>query len=133
MPRREPAAYVWDVLDACSRVEHVTAGADLTRYLNEEVRRLAAERLLIKIGEAMNRLSKADAGMAAELGDVAAIVAFRNVLVHRYFDIDHTKVWEVITTQVPALHKAAGVVWARFAPLYENDDPGANDTESKPR
>lgn len=123
MPRREPSAFVWDVLDASRSLASMFAGVSQEQYLQDNVRRLAAERLLITIGEAMNRLSEIDSEMAAELGEVGPIVAFRNVLVHGYFKIDHAAVWGVIQNKLPALHANAQRVWARFAPLYDPPEP----------
>lgn len=123
MPRREPSAFVWDVLDASRSLTSMFAGMTQDQYLQDKVRRLAAERLLITIGEAMNRLSSADPGMASELGDVGPIVAFRNVLVHGYFKIDHATVWEVIQNRLPILLANAERVWSRFAPLYDPPEP----------
>lgn len=96
MPRREPSAYVWDVRDACQDIVAFLAG--------------------------MTRLSALDPDMAAELGDASQIVAFRNTLVHGYFKLDHGKVWTVLEEHLPPLHAAADTVWARFAPLYEDED-----------
>jgi uncharacterized protein with HEPN domain len=123
MPRREPSAFVWDVLDASRSLTSMCAGMNREQYLQDKVRRLAAERLLITIGEAMNRLSSADSDMATELGDVGPIVAFRNVLVHGYFKIDHATVWEVIQNRLPILLANAERVWSRFAPLYDPPEP----------
>jgi len=119
MPRREPSAYVWDVLDACRAIETALAGCDATSYVADEIRRLAIERLLIQIGEAVGQLAKADTQMAAELGEVARIVAFRNILVHGYFKVDHHRVWDILITDLPRLRSAAQHVWMRFAHLYE--------------
>ncbi|HZW08995.1 MAG TPA: DUF86 domain-containing protein [Phycisphaerales bacterium] len=122
MPRREPSAYVWDVRDACQSIVSFLAGMSKPEYLADEKTRAAVERKLITLGEAMNRLSALDPGMAAELGDAAQIVAFRNTLVHGYFKLDHDKVWTVLEEHLPPLHAAADTVWARFAPLYEAED-----------
>jgi uncharacterized protein with HEPN domain len=119
MPRREPSAYVWDVLDACRSIVSALKACDRDAYLADDVRRLAVERLLITIGEAMSQLAKADPAMASELGDVAQIVAFRNILVHGYHRIDHAQVWAVLTVDLPRLHAASERVWGRFAHLYE--------------
>ena len=123
MPRREPSAFVWDVLDASRSLASMCAGMNRDQYLQDKVRRLAAERLLITIGDAMNRLSSADSDMATELGDVGPIVAFRNVLVHGYFKIYHATVWEVIQNRLPILLANAERVWSRFAPLYDPPEP----------
>lgn len=114
---------MWDVLDASRSLTSMLAGLTQEQYLRDKVRRLAAERLLITIGEAMNRLSSADSDMASELGDVGPIVAFRNVLVHGYFKIDHAMLWEVIQNRLPILLANAERVWSRFAPLYDPPEP----------
>ncbi len=120
MPRRDPSAYVWDTRDACQAITEFLSGITREQYLTDRKTRAAVERNLITIGEAMNRLSALDPELAAELGDVGQIVAFRNTLVHGYFKIDHDKVWTVLQEHLPPLHAAADLVWARFAPLYEN-------------
>jgi len=122
MPRREPSAYVWDVRDACQDIVAFLAGMTREAYLADKLVRAAVERKLITVGEAMNRLSALDPDMAAELGDASQIVAFRNTLVHGYFRLDHGKVWTVLEEHLPPLHAAADTVWARFAPLYEDED-----------
>jgi uncharacterized protein with HEPN domain len=126
MPRREPSAYVWDIRDACQRLKEGLGGVDKGTYLADTMHRLAVERVLIVIGEAMSQLAKLDAALANELGPAAQIVAFRNVLVHSYFKIDHEQVWEVLTTHIPLLHAAADRVWARFAHFYP-DEKGADE------
>ncbi|WP_290514629.1 DUF86 domain-containing protein [Aeromicrobium sp.] len=55
------------------------------------------------IGEALNRLSKVDSATADRVPDLARFVAFRNVLVHGYAQIDDALVWEVASTRVPEL------------------------------
>jgi len=123
MTQRDPSAYVWDIRDACRTIDRAMRGMGRQEYVTSTMQRLAIERLLIIIGEAVGRLAKVDAAMAAELGEVGQIVGFRNVLVHQYFDLDHTVVWEVLRTDVPRLLANAERVWSRFAPLYESDEP----------
>jgi uncharacterized protein with HEPN domain len=118
MPPREPSAFVWDVLDACRTIGWGLSGIDKQAYLADEIRRLAIERLLINIGEAMTRLRDSDLSIARELGDVDAIVGFRNVLVHGYFALDHDRVWQILSTDLGPLRTATEKVWPRFAPLY---------------
>jgi uncharacterized protein with HEPN domain len=63
----------------------------------------AVERQFQIIGEALNGLSRVDAGTASVIPELARIVAFRNVLVHGYALIDDELVWQVATTRVPRL------------------------------
>ncbi|MBP2453788.1 HepT-like ribonuclease domain-containing protein [Mycolicibacterium lutetiense] len=55
------------------------------------------------IGEALNQLSKVDEGLSARIPDLARIVAFRNILIHGYADVDDALVWQVITDKLPEL------------------------------
>jgi uncharacterized protein YutE (UPF0331/DUF86 family) len=54
--------------------------------------RSGVERQLEIAGEALNRLSRVDADLAARIPELASIVGFRNVLVHGYADVDDIKV-----------------------------------------
>ena len=44
---------------------------------------------------------------ASRISDFRRIIAFRNILLHGYAEVDHRLVWEVVTTKVPTL--TAGV------------------------
>jgi uncharacterized protein with HEPN domain len=35
--------------------------------------------------------------------DYRRIIAFRNILIHGYAEVDHRLVWEIVTTKVPTL------------------------------
>jgi uncharacterized protein with HEPN domain len=73
--------------------------------------RLAVERALTIIGEALSQLAKIDPDLAAQLQDYQRIIAFRNVLIHAYAEVDDRIVWEVIQQKVPALQEqAAGLL-----------------------
>ncbi len=123
MPRREASAYVWDVRDAAMQLREILHGWTIERYLQERVIRLAVERLLITLGEAVSQLAKADPALAAELGPVAQIVAFRNILVHAYFTIDHREVWRTLENDLPKLLERAEAVWSRYADQYTDRQP----------
>lgn len=49
---------------------------------------------------ALNRLNKVDPATAGRISGPARVVAFRNVLVHGYAQIDDVLVWEVASTRV---------------------------------
>lgn len=72
--------------------------------------RQAAERNFQIIGEAARRLSIVEPEIAARLGPVQRMVAFRNVIVHGYDILDHEVVWSVIETDLPELLENAAAL-----------------------
>ena len=69
--------------------------------------RAAVERQFEIIGEAMNRLVKVDALVAERISDNQRIIAFRNILIHQYTDVDERLVWDVVETKLPTLAREA--------------------------
>lgn len=57
------------------------------------------------IGEAMRRLSDLDPTVADRISGRREIIAFRNVLIHGYDTVDHTRVWRVIEGSLPVLQE----------------------------
>lgn len=92
-----------DIDDAASFVLAATRGKSAQQYAEDRLLRQAVERSLEIIGEALNRLAKADSGLAAAIEHHQQIIAFRNVLIHGYDLVDHARVWQVIQTDLPQL------------------------------
>jgi uncharacterized protein with HEPN domain len=65
--------------------------------------RAAVERKFEVIGEALVQLSKRDAAAAARIGEYQRIIAFRNILVHGYADVDDRLVWSIIESKLTTL------------------------------
>ena len=65
--------------------------------------RAAVERQFEIIGEAMTWLSRLDEQVADRISNCQRIIAFRNVLIHGYADLDDRLVWDVIETHLPVL------------------------------
>ena len=63
----------------------------------------AVERQCEILGEALARLAKTDPTTAAQVGEYRRIIAFRNILIHGYAEVDHRIIWKVATVKVPAL------------------------------
>ena len=51
----------------------------------------------------MAQLARTDEAMAARIDGYRRIIAFRNVLIHGYAEVDHRLVWDVVQTSLPAL------------------------------
>lgn len=81
---------------------YVAGGRDI--FMREQMIRDAVIRNFEIIGEAAGRLSPATRG-----GDAVPwgrIIAFRNRLIHGYWDVDPVLVWDVIQHQLPILRAA---------------------------
>jgi uncharacterized protein with HEPN domain len=99
----EVKKYLFDVRQACSRVVEFTAGKEFADYAQDPMLKAAVERQFEIVGEALNRLAKLDASVVEQISDHRRIIAFRNILVHAYAQIDDRVVWGVVETNLPTL------------------------------
>ena len=67
--------------------------------------RAAVEREFQIIGEAISQLANLDPQIASAISEFRRIIAFRNILIHGYADVDNTLVWDIVETQLPLLKK----------------------------
>ena len=65
--------------------------------------RAAVERQFEIIGEAQNRLFRLEPDLADRITDGRRIIAFRNILVHAYAQIENRVVWGVIESELKTL------------------------------
>ena len=101
-PESRDAAYLWDMLDAARSIRRFTADTSLDQYQQNEVMKLAVERQLEVIGEAARRVSDTFKQAHPEI-PWQPIIAQRHVLAHEYGEVNHIRIWRVVTTHIPAL------------------------------
>jgi uncharacterized protein with HEPN domain len=71
-----------------------------TAYLLDDLLQEAGDSLMMKLGEAANRLSRL--GVLAPDGvDWALAVANRNFIIHQYDEIDRAITWQTLKTDLP--------------------------------
>ncbi len=92
-----------DIRQAAELTLEFTHGKNFDHYSGDPLLRAAVERQFEIIGEALNRLARADEKVTARITDHRRIIAFRNILIHGYDMIDHRVVWDVITNHLPKL------------------------------
>ncbi len=95
--------YLYDIQRAAHSIEDFTAGKTLNDYQDDYMMRLAVERLFGVIGEAMARIARVDRPTAERITDYQDIIAFRNVIIHEYPDLNDDEVWEKIAVNLPTL------------------------------
>jgi len=99
----EARKHLWDARRAAERIARFTAGKIFTDYLADEMLRAAVERQFEIIGEALAACRRVDPATAAEIPDLARIVAFRNILIHGYAAVDDKLVWGIVESGLPKL------------------------------
>ena len=92
-----------DILESCGLIQTATQGRTLADYERDRLLRSAVERNFEIIGEALKRIDKTDPATAARIPEHTAIISFRNVLIHDYDYVEHSRVWKIIETDVPRL------------------------------
>ena len=85
-------------------MRRLIAGVDRRRFLRDQQVRYAVERAAEIIGEAVRNLSPE---FRARHPDVPwkAIIAQRNILIHRYWEVDPGLLWKLATVHIPELMK----------------------------
>lgn len=82
------------------RVEEIVRRGKET-YLDDDLLQEAGDSLMMKLGEAANRLSKLDV-LAPDGVEWALAVANRNSIIHRYDEINRTITWQTLSVDLPA-------------------------------
>ena len=103
--RLEAAKYLFDVQSAAATLGGFVSGRDWSAYQRDAMLRAAVERQFEIIGEALAQLGRRDPDRLARIDDHRRIIAFRNILIHGYADVDDALVWGIVQTQLEPLRK----------------------------
>jgi uncharacterized protein with HEPN domain len=122
MPR-DPRTYLWDARRAAQQIQVFIDAKTWDDYSSDALLRSAVERQFEIVGEALNRLRQTDDALAAQVPDIARIVAFRNLLIHGYASIDDRLVWDTATGRVAPLIET-------LTNLLSEQPPAAEDCAS---
>ena len=105
--RLESKKYLHDIAHSASLAPQFVAGKGYPDYVGDALLRSAVERQLQTAGEALAQLSRVDPATASRFSEHERIIAFRNILVHGYANIDDRIVWGVLDRKLPTLlHEA---------------------------
>ena len=110
--RRIQCSLLRDIVESAEKIREGTENKTLDEYLKDEWLCLGTKHLFITIGEAMAQLAHRSPGLANRFTNHRAVIDFRNVLVHRYSEIDHEKVWNHIVSDLPPLLSEARALLA---------------------
>ena len=106
---RDPGMFLPDILEACAKVRVLVAGMDLPAFSGDWRTRDAALHNLEVIGEAVKRLPDELKAMHPAV-PWKRIAGFRKVLVHAYFTLNDSIIWDVATHEVESLAETASLM-----------------------
>ena len=95
--------YLHDILEMAALIETATSGKSRDDYAADIALRHQIERELIIIGEAVVKLDEHDPETAAKIRNHSDVIGLRNILAHRYADIDNAIIWDIIQNLLPRL------------------------------
>lgn len=96
------AAYLWDMLQAAEEAIDMMAGHDLAGFLKNRMLQRAIERCVEIIGEVARHVSPECKATASEI-PWREIIGQRNILAHKYGQIDHELLYKTVASDVPEL------------------------------
>lgn len=102
MSKRDPALLVEDILESAEKILNYTKDYNFEQFQGDNKTKDAVVRNFEIIGEAAGRLPDSFKKQNT-LIDWKRIRGFRNRIVHDYFGIDYSIVWEIRSTFLPSL------------------------------
>lgn len=114
--RPETPAHLWDALEAAKKTQAIIDGLRLDDYVVDWIRQSAVERQLEIVGEALGRIRRDDLATAERIPDIHSVIATRNVIIHRYDDVDHVRVWAMLHQDIPVLIRVLQSLLDEFGP-----------------
>lgn len=108
--RNDLAKRLHDARTACIKIGVITEDIDFATYASNEIVRLAVERLLEIVGEALSVALRIDPTLQDRFPDLRRAVGLRNRIIHGYDDINDAVIWDIVRTNVPPLATELGVL-----------------------
>jgi uncharacterized protein with HEPN domain len=96
------ATALWDMVQAIAKIQEFTLGMTAADYLGNELVQSAVERKLEILGEAARRVSEEFQAQHLEI-DWRNTIGLRNVIAHRYDQVEQERLWSIIQTALPDL------------------------------
>lgn len=106
--------YLWEVRQEADYLGRRMAEVSFDEMMASEDLQRIVPQSLTRIGESLNHLSRHDVAIAERITDYQGYVGQRNILVHKYTDIDWEKVWRTVTDEIPLLLREVDVLMAEL-------------------
>ncbi len=109
MRRPDDRGRLEDILDAIKRIESYLRGTTETKFVKDLMRQDAIMLQIEIIGEAARHVSPEFQEQHNEI-PWSKMIGMRNKIVHDYFEIDASKIWDTAKNDIPQLKKVASSV-----------------------
>jgi len=88
-------ARLYHILDAIQSIEEYVKDISFEEFSSSSEKTYATVKQLEIVGEAANRISKETQDLDSSI-NWPNIVGLRNILVHEYYIIDHSIIWDIV-------------------------------------
>jgi uncharacterized protein with HEPN domain len=105
--KKDDTVYLRHILDAIGMVEGYTRGLSENEFLSHAMAKDAVVREIEIIGEAANHISDEFQVEHPEIPWMK-VIGIRNKIVHEYFNVNFSIVWDTVQDDLPLLKKAVG-------------------------
>ena len=110
---RDFRLYIDDILDAVDQIRIYTKGLDETAFKKDRKTQDAVIRNLEIIGEAARSVPSHIQESTPDV-DWRKIRGLRNILIHEYFGVNLTIVWDILQNKLPHLEAACRELTKKF-------------------
>ena len=106
----ESKKFLEDIRVATENVLGFVKDKSFDDYMSDMLLKSGVERQFEIIGEALNRLSKADEETVNKICQYQRIISFRNILIHGYDVVADAVVWDIVQNNLPTLYSEVVVL-----------------------
>lgn len=103
--KKDDTVYLRHILDAIALIEEYVLGLSENEFLTHSMAKDAVAREMEIIGEAANNISDEFQAKHPEM-PWKKMTGIRNKIIHEYFNVNFSVVWDTVHDDIPLLKKA---------------------------
>jgi uncharacterized protein with HEPN domain len=104
-----------DAIDAIDKIEHYTVGLTRSEFEAQRGIQMIVERLVITVGEALDKAKDLDKTLGTRMPEVGQIIAAGSQILHSTGSIDSALLWEIVIDKGPGLREPLRLVFEDYS------------------